>query len=97
MSELDQEAKTWMQYVDDVAVVKESFAWESKGPVDPWRLMKDEFELSDFSGLVYIEKTALASHSESCTDRGNLKFAHQNADNEGIADRYDHALQDNDA
>lgn len=57
--ELDMEEKIWLQYVSDVAAVKESFGREGEEQINPLRMMKNEIELSDFSDFVYIEEDQL--------------------------------------
>ena len=96
--ELDLEEKTWTQYVDDVAVVTESFARESEEQIDPLRVMKDEIELSDFSDLVYIEEDQLQQAIRKAAQADAVYDSlDKDMDNDGVADRFDYAFQDSDA
>ena len=51
--ELNLEAKTWTQYIDDTPIKTESFDYENKGENEALRNMKNEIEMSSFSDLVY--------------------------------------------
>ncbi len=93
--ELNLEDKTWTQYVDEVAVVVESFVREGEEQINPLRNMKDEIDLSDFSDLLYIEESQL---NDLIRRNENARFVEdllaKDMDNDGIPDRNDNAFQD---
>ncbi len=96
--ELNLEAKTWTQYIDDTPIKTESFDYENKGENEALRNMKNEVELSSFEDLVYVDSEDLkAALGLDIDDEGNFcDPLSKNLDNDGIADRYDNDFKDSD-
>lgn len=96
--ELNLEAKTWTQYIDDTPIKTESFDYENKGENEALRNMKNEIELSSFSDLVYVDSEDLrAVLGLDIDDEGNFYDPlSKDLDNDGIADRYDNDFKDSD-
>lgn len=96
--ELNLEAKTWTQYIDDTPIKTESFDYESKGENEALRNMKNEIELSSFEDLVYVDSEDLkAALGLDIDDEGNFYDPlSKDLDNDGIADRYDNDFKDSD-
>ncbi|HEO7515535.1 TPA: DEAD/DEAH box helicase family protein [Streptococcus agalactiae] len=96
--ELNLEAKTWTQYIDDTPIKTESFDYENKGENEALRNMKNEIELSSFSDLVYVDSEDLrVALGLDIDDEGNFYDPlSKDLDNDGIADRYDNDFKDSD-
>ncbi|HEO2521380.1 TPA: DEAD/DEAH box helicase family protein [Streptococcus agalactiae] len=96
--ELNLEAKTWTQYIDDTPIKTESFDYENKGENEALRNMKNEIELSSFEDLVYVASEDLkAALGLDIDDEGNFYDPlSKDLDNDGIADRYDNDFKDSD-
>ncbi|CQH34522.1 helicase-related protein [Streptococcus agalactiae] len=96
--ELDLEAKTWTQYIDDMPIKTESFDYENKGENEALRNMKNEIEMSSFSDLVYVDSEDLrAATGLDIDDEGNFYDPlSKDLDNDGIPDRYDNDFKDSD-
>ncbi|HEO0081244.1 TPA: DEAD/DEAH box helicase family protein [Streptococcus agalactiae] len=96
--ELNLEAKTWTQYIDDTLIKTESFDYENKGENEALRNMKNEIELSSFEDLVYVASEDLkAALGLDIDDEGNFYDPlSKDLDNDGIADRYDNDFKDSD-
>ncbi|HEO2647593.1 TPA: helicase-related protein [Streptococcus pyogenes] len=96
--ELNLEAKTWTQYIDDTPIKTESFDYENKGENEALRNMKNEIELSSFSDLVYVDSEDLrAVLGLDIDDEGNFYDPlSKDMDNDGIPDRYDNDFKDSD-
>ncbi|HHK1542066.1 TPA: helicase-related protein [Streptococcus pyogenes] len=96
--ELNLEAKTWTQYIDDTPIKTESFDYENKGENEALRNMKNEIELSSFEDLVYVDSEDLkAALGLDIDDEGNFYDPlSKDLDNDGIADRYDNDFKDSD-
>ena len=96
--ELNLEAKTWTQYIDDAPIKTESFDYENKGENEALRNMKNEIELSSFEDLVYVASEDLkAALGLDIDDEGNFYDPlSKDLDNDGIADRYDNDFKDSD-
>lgn len=96
--ELNLEAKTWTQYIDDTPIKTESFDYENKGENEALRNMKNEIELSSFEDLVYVDSEDLkAALGLDIDDEGNFYDPlFKDLDNDGIADRYDNDFKDSD-
>ncbi|HEN3053498.1 TPA: DEAD/DEAH box helicase family protein [Streptococcus agalactiae] len=96
--ELNLEAKTWTQYIDDTPIKTESFDYENKGENEALRNMKNEIELSSFEDLVYVDSEDLkAALGLDIDDEGNFYDPlSKDLDNDGIADRYDNDFKDGD-
>ena len=96
--ELNLEAKTWTQYIDDTVVKTESFDYENKGENEALRNMKNEIELSSFEDLTYIDSEDLkAALGLEIDDEGNFYDPlAKDLDNDGIIDRYDNDFRDSD-
>lgn len=96
--ELNLEAKTWTQYIDDTPIKTESFDYENKGENEALRNMKNEIELSSFEDLVYVDSEDLkAALGLEIDDEGNFYDPlSKDLDNDGIADRYDNDFKDSD-
>ena len=96
--ELNLEAKTWTQYIDDTPIKTESFDYENKGENEALRNMKNEIELSSFEDLTYIDSEDLkAALGLEIDDEGNFYDPlAKDLDNDGIIDRYDNDFRDSD-
>lgn len=96
--ELNLEAKTWTQYIDDTPIKTESFDYENKGENEALRNMKNEIELSSFEDLVYEDSEDLkAALGLDIDDEGNFYDPlAKDLDNDGIPDRYDNDFKDSD-
>lgn len=96
--ELNLEAKTWTQYIDDTPIKTESFDYENKGENEALRNMKNEIELSSFEDLTYIDSEDLkAALGLEIDDEGNsYDPLAKDLDNDGIIDRYDNDFRDSD-
>ncbi|EPT36362.1 TPA: helicase-related protein [Streptococcus agalactiae] len=96
--ELNLEAKTWTQYIDDTPIKTESFDYENKGENEALRNMKNEIEMSSFSDLVYVDSEDLrAATGLDIDDEGNFYDPlAKDLDNDGIPDRYDNDFKDSD-
>ena len=96
--ELNLEAKTWTQYIDDTPIKTESFDYENKGENEALRNMKNEIELSSFEDLVYVDSEDLkAALGLDIDDEGNFYDPlAKDLDNDGIPDRYDNDFKDSD-
>ena len=96
--ELNLEAKTWTQYIDDTPIKTESFDYENKGENEALRNMKNEIEISSFEDLVYVDSEDLrAAMGLEIDDEGNFYDPlSKDLDNDGIADRYDNDFKDSD-
>jgi len=96
--ELNLEAKTWTQYIDDIPIKTESFDYENKGENEALRNMKNEIELSSFEDLTYIDSEDLkAALGLKIDDEGNFYDPlAKDLDNDGIIDRYDNDFRDSD-
>lgn len=96
--ELNLEAKTWTQYIDDTVVKTESFDYENKGENEALRNMKNEIELSSFEDLIYVDSEDLkAALGLDIDDEGNFYDPlAKDLDNDGIPDRYDNDFRDSD-
>ena len=96
--ELNLEAKTWTQYIEDIPIKTESFDYENKGENEALRNMKNEIELSSFSDLVYVDSEDLrAVLGLDIDDEGNFYDPlAKDLDNDGIPDRYDNDFKDSD-
>ena len=96
--ELNLEAKTWTQYIDDTTIKTESFDYENKGENEALRNMKNEIELSSFEDLIYVDSEDLrAATGLDIDDEGNFYDPlGKDMDNDGIADRYDNDFRDSD-
>ena len=96
--ELNLEAKTWTQYIDDTPIKTESFNYENKGENEALRNMKNEIELSSFEDLTYIDSEDLkAALGLEIDDEGNFYVPlGKDMDNDGIIDRYDNDFRDSD-
>ncbi|HEM4107017.1 TPA: DEAD/DEAH box helicase family protein [Streptococcus suis] len=96
--ELNLEAKTWTQYIDDTPIKTESFDYENKGENEALRNMKNEIELSSFEDLVYVYSEDLkAALGLDIDDEGNFYDPlAKDLDNDGIPDRYDNDFKDSD-
>ena len=96
--ELNLEAKTWTQYIDDMPIKTESFDYENKGENEALRNMKNEIEMSSFSDLVYVDSEDLrAATGLDIDDEGNFYDPlSKDLDNDGIPDRYDNDFKDSD-
>ena len=96
--ELNLEAKTWTQYIDDTTIKTESFDYENKGENEALRNMKNEIELSSFEDLIYVDSEDLrAATGLDIDDEGNFYDPlAKDLDNDGIIDRYDNDFRDSD-
>ena len=96
--ELNLEARTWTQYIDDIPIKTESFDYENKGEIEALKNMKNEIELSSFEDLVYVDSEDLRSATGlDIDDEGNFYDPlGKDIDNDGIADRYDNDFRDSD-
>ena len=96
--ELNLEAKTWTQYIDDTPIKTESFDYENKGENEALRNMKNEIELSSFEDLTYIDSEDLkVALGLDIDDEGNFYDPlGKDMDNDGIIDRYDNDFRDSD-
>ncbi|ESE28822.1 hypothetical protein HMPREF9089_01419 [Eubacterium brachy ATCC 33089] len=96
--ELNLEAKTWTQYIDDIPIKTESFDYENKGENEALRNMKNEIELSSFEDLIYVDSEDLrVATGLDIDDEGNFYDSlAKDLDNDGIADRYDNDFKDSD-
>jgi hypothetical protein len=96
--ELNLEAKTWTQYIDDTVVKTESFAYENKVENEALRNIKNEIELSSFEDFVYVDSEDLrAAFGLDIDDEGNsYDPLSKDLDNDGIPDRYDNDFEDSD-
>lgn len=96
--ELNLEAKTWTQYIDDTPIKTESFDYENKGENEALRNMRNEIELSSFEDLVYVDSEDLkAALGLDIDDEGNFYDPlAKDHDNDGIPDRYDNDFKDSD-
>ncbi|HFH8271356.1 TPA: helicase-related protein [Streptococcus agalactiae] len=96
--ELNLEAKTWTQYIDDIPIKTESFDYENKGKNEALRNMKNEIELSFFEDLIYVDSEDLrVATGLDIDDEGNFYDPlAKDLDNDGIADRYDNDFKDSD-
>ena len=96
--ELNLEARTWTQYIDDIPIKTESFDYENKGEIEALKNMKNEIELSSFEDLVYVDSEDLrAATGLDIDDEGNFYDPlGKDIDNDGIADRYDNDFRDSD-
>ena len=96
--ELNLEAKTWTQYIDDTPIKIESFDYENKGENEALRNMKNEIELSSFEDLVYVDSEDLkAALGLDIDDEGNFYDPLvKDLDNDGIPDRYDSDFKNSD-
>ena len=96
--ELNLEAKTWTQYIDDIPIKTESFDHENKGANEALRNMKNEIELSSFEDLIYVDSEDLrVATGIDIDDEGNFYDPlAKDLDNDGIADRYDNDFKDSD-
>ena len=96
--ELNLEAKTWTQYIDDTPIKTESFDYENKGENEALRNMKNEIELSSFEDLIYVDSEDLrAATGLDIDDEGNFYDPlAKDLDNDGIPDRYDNDFKDSD-
>ncbi|HGI2746929.1 TPA: helicase-related protein [Streptococcus agalactiae] len=96
--ELNLEAKTWTQYIDDMPIKTESFDYENKGENEALRNMKNEIEMSSFNDLVYVDSEDLrAATGLDIDDEGNFYDPlSKDLDNDGIPDRYDNDFKDSD-
>ncbi|WHE86632.1 helicase-related protein [Lachnoanaerobaculum gingivalis] len=96
--ELNLEAKTWTQYIDDTPIKTESFDYENKGENEALRNMKNEIELSSFEDLIYVDSEDLrAATGFDIDDEGNFYVPlAKDLDNDGIIDRYDNDFRDSD-
>ena len=96
--ELNLEAKTWTQYIDDVPIKTESFDYENKGENEALKNMKNEIELSSFEDLTYIDSEDLkVALGLDIDDEGNFYDSlGKDMDNDGIPDRYDNDFRDSD-
>lgn len=96
--ELNLEAKTWTQYIDDTPIKTESFDYENKGEDEALRNMKNEIELSSFEDLIYVDSEDLrAATGLDIDDEGNFYDPlAKDLDNDGIIDRYDNDFRDSD-
>ena len=96
--ELNLEEKTWTQYVDDTPIKTESFDYENKGENKALRNMKNEIEMSYFSDLVYFDSEDLrAATGLYIDDEGNFyNPPSKDLNNNGIPDRYENDIKDND-
>ena len=96
--ELNLEAKTWTQYIDDTPIKTESFDYENKGENEALRNMKKEIELSSFEDLTYIDSEDLkVALGLDIDDEGNFYDPlGKDMDNDGIPDRYDNDFRDSD-
>ncbi|HGI3528924.1 TPA: helicase-related protein [Streptococcus agalactiae] len=96
--ELNLEAKTWTQYIDDMPIKTESFEYENKGENEALRNMKNEIEMSSFNDLVYVDSEDLrAATGLDIDDEGNFYDPlSKDLDNDGIPDRYDNDFKDSD-
>ena len=96
--ELNLEAKTWTQYIDDTPIKTESFDYENKGENEALRNMKNEIELSSFEDLIYVDSEDLrAATGLDIDDEGNFYDSlAKDLDNDGIIDRYDNDFRDSD-
>ena len=96
--ELNLEARTWTQYIDDIPIKTESFDYENKGEIEALKNMKNEIELSSFEDLVYVDSEDLrAATGLDIDDEGNFYDPlAKDLDNDGIIDRYDNDFRDSD-
>ncbi|WP_314938426.1 helicase-related protein [Parvimonas micra] len=96
--ELNLEARTWTQYIDDTPIKTDSFDYENKGENEALRNMKNEIELSSFEDLVYVDSEDLrAALGLDIDDEGNFYDPlAKDLDNDGIIDRYDNDFRDSD-
>ena len=96
--ELNLEARTWTQYIDDIPIKTESFDYENKGEIEALKNMKNEIELSSFEDLVYVDSEDLrAATGLDIDDEGNFYDPlAKDLDNDGITDRYDNDFRDSD-
>ncbi|HFD5532536.1 TPA: helicase-related protein [Streptococcus pyogenes] len=96
--ELNLEAKTRTQYIDDTPIKTESFDYENKGENEALRNMKNEIELSSFEDLTYIDSEDLkVALGLDIDDEGNFYDPlGKDMDNDGIPDRYDNDFRDSD-
>ena len=96
--ELNLEARTWTQYIDDTPIKTESFDYENKGENEALRNMKNEIELSSFEDLIYVDSEDLrAALGLDIDDEGNFYDPlAKDLDNDGIIDRYDNDFRDSD-
>lgn len=96
--ELNLEAKTWTQYIDDIPIKTESFDYENKGENEALRNMKNEIELSSFEDLIYVDSEDLrVATGLDIDDEGNFYDPLvKDLDNDGIIDRYDNDFMDSD-
>ncbi|HGI0183206.1 TPA: helicase-related protein [Streptococcus pyogenes] len=96
--ELNLEAKTWTQYIDDIPIKTESFDYENKGENEALKNMKNEIELSSFEDLTYIDSEDLkVALRLDIDDEGNFYDSlGKDMDNDGIPDRYDNDFRDSD-
>ncbi|HEL0446537.1 TPA: DEAD/DEAH box helicase family protein [Streptococcus equi subsp. zooepidemicus] len=96
--ELNLEAKTWTQYIDDTPIKTESFDYENKGENEALKNMKNEIELSSFEDLIYVDSEDLrAATGLDIDDEGNFYDPlAKDLDNDGIIDRYDNEFRDSD-
>ena len=94
--ELNLEAKTWTQYIDDIPIKTESFDYENKGENEALRNMKNEIELSSFEDLIYVDSEDLrVATGLDIDDEGNFYDSlAKDLDNDEIADRYDNDFKD---
>ena len=94
--ELNLEAKTWTQYIDDIPIKTESFDYENKGENEALRNMKNEIELSFFEDLIYVDSEDLrVATGLDIDDEGNFYDSlAKDLDNDEIADRYDNDFKD---
>ena len=96
--ELNLEAKTWTQYIDDIPIKTESFDYENKGEIEALKNMKNEIELSSFEDLIYVDSEDLrVATGLDIDDEGNFYDPlAKDLDNDGIIDRYDNDFRDSD-
>ena len=96
--ELNLEARTWTQYIDDIPIKTESFDYENKGENEALKNMKNEIELSSFEDLTYIDSDDLkVALGLDIDDEGNFYDSlGKDMDNDGIPDRYDNDFRDSD-
>ena len=96
--ELNLEARTWTQYIDDIPIKTESFDYENKGEIEALKNMKNEIELSSFEDLIYVDSEDLrAATGLDIDDEGNFYDPlAKDLDNDGIIDRYDNDFRDSD-
>ena len=94
--ELNLEAKTWTQYIDDIPIKTESFDYENKGENEALRNMKNEIELSFFEDLIYVDSEDLRVATGLDIDDEGIFYDSlaKDLDNDEIADRYDNDFKD---